>query len=110
MELEHRLSSLQTSLDAIEWAITRHENTLKDCRMQEEARWEEAISQGREEEEGDANAEMMEELMEEEERENGEPSEPQGVVETEEVPPRLPLVMPSLPRKMPSSCNRPPNQ
>ena len=111
VELEHRLSSLQTSLDAIERAITRRENTLKDCRMQEEeARWEEAISQGREEEEGDADAEMMEELMEEEEHEHGEPSEPQGAVETEEVPPGLPLVMPSLPRKMPSSCNRPPNQ
>ena len=88
VELEHRLSSLQTSLDAIELAITRHKNTLEDCRMQEEeARQEEAISQGWEEEEGDADAEMMEELMEEEERENGEPSEPQGVVETEEVPP-----------------------
>ena len=56
VELEHRLSSLQTSLDAIERAITRHKNTLKDCRMQEEeARQEEAISQGREEEEGDAD-------------------------------------------------------
>ena len=88
VELEHRLSSLQTSLDAIERAITRHENTLEDCRMQEEACWEEAISQGWEEEEGDADTEMMEELMEEEERKNGEPSEPQGVVETEEVPPR----------------------
>ena len=87
VELEHRLSSLQTSLDAIERAITRHENTLEDCRMQEEeVRQEEAISQRWEEEEGDANAEMMEELMEEEERENGEPSEPQGAVETEEVP------------------------
>ena len=87
MELEHRLSSLQTSLDAIEWAITRHKNTLEDCRMQEEeARQEEAISQGWEEEEGDADVEMMEELMEEEEGENGEPSEPQGAVETEEVP------------------------
>ena len=48
--------------------------------------------------------------MEEEERESGEPSEPQGVVETEEIPPGLPLVMPSLPRKMPSSCNRQPHQ
>ena len=89
MELEHRLSSLQTSLDAIEWAITRHENTLEDCRMQEEeACQEEAISWGWEEEEVDADADlMMEELMEEEEGENGEPSEPQGAVETEEVPP-----------------------
>ena len=89
VELEHWLSSLQTSLDAIERAITMHENTLEDCRMQEEeeAHQEEAISQGQEEEEGDTNAEMMEELMEEEEGENSEPSEPQGAVETEEVPP-----------------------
>ena len=109
VELEHRLSSLQTSLDVIKWAITRHKNTLEDCRMQEEeAHQEEAISQGWEEEEGDADAEMMEELMEEGERENGKPSEPQRVVETEEVPPGLPLVMPSLPRKMPFSCNRHP--
>ena len=78
--------------------------------QEEEAHQEEAISQGREEEEGDADVEMMEELMEEEERENGEPSEPQGVAETEEVPPGFPRVMPSLPRKMPSSCNRHPNQ
>ena len=80
MELEHRLSSLQTSLYAIEWAITRHKNTLEDCRMQEEeARQEEVNSQGREGEEGDAK---------EEERENGEPSKPPMAVETEEVPPR----------------------
>ena len=44
--LEHWLSSLQTSLTAIEWAITKYENILKDCRMQEEeARQEEVISQ-----------------------------------------------------------------
>ena len=91
VNLEHRLSSLQTSLDAIERAITRHKNTLEDCRMQEEEpRQGEAISQGREGEEGGADTEMMEELMEEEEPENGEPSEPQGAVETEEVPPRAP--------------------
>ena len=111
VELEHRLGSLQTSLDGIERAISRHEDTLEDCRMQEEeAHQEEAISQRQEEEVGDADAEMMEELMEEEEGENGEPSKPQGAVETEEVPPGLPLVMPSLLRKMPSSCNRQPNQ
>ena len=84
VELEHLLNSLQTSLAAIEWAITKYENILKDCRMQEEeARQEEVISQEWEEEEGDANMEMMEE----EERDNGEPSGPQGVAETEEVPP-----------------------
>ena len=62
VELEHRLNSLQTSLTAIERAITKYENILEDCRMQEEeARQEEVISQEREEEEGDADAEMMEE-------------------------------------------------
>ena len=80
MELEHRLNSLQTSLAAIKRAIIKYENILEDCRMQEEeAHQEEAISQEREEEEGDTDVEMMEELMEEEERENGEPSGPQGV-------------------------------
>ena len=84
VELEHQLNSLQTSLAAIEWAITKYKNILKDCRMQEEeAHQEEAISQEWEEEEGDADMEMMEE----EERENGEPSGPQGAAETEEVPP-----------------------
>ena len=87
MELEHWLNSLQTSLAAIKWDITKYENILKDCRMQEEeARQEEVISQEREEEEGDADVEMMEE----EERDNGEPSGPQGVAETEEVPPLVP--------------------
>ena len=87
MELEHRLNSLQTSLTAIEWAITKYENILKDCRMQEEeACQEEVISQEQEEEEGDADAEMMEEG----ERDDGEPSGPQGAAETEEVPPLVP--------------------
>ena len=36
MELEHWLNSLQTSLTAIERAITKYENILEDCRMQEE--------------------------------------------------------------------------
>ena len=46
VELEHRLNSLQTSLTTIEWAITKYENILEDCRMQEEeARQEEVISQ-----------------------------------------------------------------
>ena len=87
MELEHRLNFLQTSLTAIERAITKYKNILEDCRMQEEeARQEEVISQEQEEEEGDADTEMMEEG----ERGDGEPSGPQGVAETEEVPPLVP--------------------
>ena len=87
MELEHRLNSLQTFLTTIERAITKYENILEDCRMQEEeAHQEEVISQEREEEEGDPDTEMMEEG----ECGDGEPLGPQGAAETEEVPPLVP--------------------
>ena len=82
-ELEHRLNSLQTSLTAIERAITRYEDILEDCRMQkEEAHQEEEIFDEQEEED-DADAEMAEE----EERGDVEPSGPQGVAGTEDTPP-----------------------
>ena len=82
-ELEHRLSSLQTSLTAIEWAIMRYKNILEDCRMQEkEACQEEVIFQEQEEEE-DADAEMIEE----EEHGDVEPSGPKGAADTEDIPP-----------------------
>ena len=81
-ELEHRPSSLQTSLTAIEQAIMRYENILKDCRMQEEeAHQEEVIFQEQEEEDADA------EMIEEEERGDVEPSGPQGAAGTEDAPP-----------------------
>ena len=73
--------------------------------QEEEARQEEVISQEREEEEGDADVEMMEEG----ERDDGEPSGPQGAAETEEVPPLVSAGDASLPRKMPFSCNGHPN-
>ena len=82
-ELEHRLSSLQTSLTMIEWAIMRYENIIEDCRMQEEeAHQEEEISHEQEEEEV-TDAEMVEE----EEHGDAEPSGPQGVADTEDIPP-----------------------
>ena len=84
MELEHRLNSLQTSLTAIERAITKYENILENCRMQEEeACQEEVISQEQEEEEGDTDAEMVGEG----ERCDGEPSGPQEAAGTEDIPP-----------------------
>ena len=84
-ELEHRLNSLQTSLTMIEQAITRYENIIEDCRMQEkEAHQEEEISHEHEEEA--ANAEMVEE----EERGDAEPSDPQGEADTEGIPPSDP--------------------
>ena len=83
-ELEHRLNSLQTSLTAIERAITKYENILKDCRMQEEeACQEEVIFQEQEEEEEDTDTKMVEEG----ECSDGEPSGPQGAAGTEDSPP-----------------------
>ena len=81
-ELEHRLNSLQTSFTTIEWAITRYENIIEDCRMQEEACQEDEISHKQEEEEV-TDAEMVEE----EERSDAEPSCPQGAADTEDIPP-----------------------
>ena len=83
LEYAHRLSSLQTSLTMIERAIMRHENTIEDCRIQEEeAHQEEEVSHEQEEEEV-TDAEMVDE----EERGDAEPSDPQGEVDTEGIPP-----------------------
>ena len=82
-ELEHRLSSLQTSLTAIERTITRYENILEDCRMQEEEAHQEEEISNEQEEEDDADAEMAEE----EECSDVEPSGPQGAAGTEDTPP-----------------------
>ena len=82
-ELEHRLNSLQTSLAAVEWAIIRHENTIEDCRMQEEEALQEEVTLLECEEEEDADAEMEEER----ERSDGEPSGLQGAAETQDAPP-----------------------
>ena len=89
-ELEHRLSSLQTSLSTIEWAIVKYENILKDCRMQEEEEEEahqKEVTLPEWEEEEDTNAEME---KEEGEHGEGEPSGPQGVAENQDAPPLVP--------------------
>ena len=82
-ELEHRLNSLQTSLTTIEWAIMRYENILEDCRMQEEEACQEEVIFQEQEEEEDIDAEMVEEG----ERSDVEPSGPQGMAGTEDIPP-----------------------
>ena len=104
-ELEHRISSLQTSLTTIEQGIAWYENIIKDCRMQEEeAHQEEEPSHEREEEEA-INAEMVEE----EERGDAEPSGPKGRLILRAPLLWIPLVMLSPLRRMPSSCSRHPN-
>ena len=86
-EMEHRLSSLQTSLTMVERYITRYENLIEDCRMQEEeARQEEEISNKQEEEEV-TDAEMVDE----EECGDPEPSDPHGEADTEGPPPLDPI-------------------
>ena len=82
-ELEPRLNSLQTSLTTIEQAITKYENILEDCRMQEEEAHQEEVIFQEQEEEGDTDAEMVDEG----ECGDGEPSGPQGPAGTEDAPP-----------------------
>ena len=81
-EMEQRLSTLQTSLDVVERSITRYENLIEDCWMQEEeAHLEEEICEQEEEEVTDA------EMVDEEERGDPEPSGPRGEADTEGPPP-----------------------
>ena len=65
--------------------------------MQEEEAHQEEVILPEWEEEGDTDAEMVEEG----ERGDGKPSGPQGVAETEDALLWFPLVMPSPPRKTP---------
>ena len=83
-EMEHRLSTLQTSLDVVERSIMRYENLIEDCRMQEEeAHLEKEIFHEPEEEEEVTDAEMVDE----EERSDLEPSGPHGEADTKGPPP-----------------------
>ena len=82
-EMEHRLSTLQTSLDVVERSITRYEILFEDCWMQEEeACLEEEISHKQEEEEV-TDAEMVDK----EERGDPEPSGHHEEADTEGHPP-----------------------
>ena len=90
-ETEHRLNTLQTSLNMVERSIMRYENLIEDCRMQEEearhveedeAHMEEEIHQEQEQEEV-TDAEMVDE----EERSDPEPSGPCGEADTKGPPP-----------------------
>ena len=89
-ELEHRLNTLQTSLDKVEKCITKFENLIEDCwKLEEEAHcveedkahMEEEICQEQEEEVTDA------EMADEEECSDPEPSAPRGEADTEGPPP-----------------------
>ena len=115
-EMEHRLSTLQTSLGMIERAITRYEDLIEDYRMQEEEACQEEEISLKQEEEVVNDAEMVDE------EEHGDPdhSGPREVADTEGpflwtsskmlAPlPQHPLEMLSPPRRTPFSCSWHPN-
>ena len=86
-EMEHRLSSLQTSLTMIERSIMRYKNLIEDCRMQEqEAHQEGEISH---EQEGEEVTDA--EMVDEQEHGDPEPSDPHGEADTEGHPPLDPI-------------------
>ena len=111
-ELEHRLNTLQTSLDKVERSITKFENLIEDCQMleeeahcveEDEACMEEEIRQEQEEELTDT------EMADEEERGDPEPLAPVGRLVLRAPLHWSLLEMLSPPRRMPSSCSRHPN-
>ena len=104
-EMEHRLNTLQTSLNAVERSITRYENLIEDCRMQEERpTWRRRSPGSRRR----RRSPMLRWLM----RKSVvtlSPLAPMG-----RLIPRAPLLWPLLkmlspPRRMPSSCSWHPN-
>ena len=88
-EMEQRLNTLQTSLNAVERSITKFKNLIEDCRMLEEVRriekdeahLEEEIRQEEEEEIADI------EMVGEEEHGDPKPSGPHGEADTKGLPP-----------------------
>ena len=89
-EMERRLNTLQTSLNAVETSIMKFKNLIEDCQMVEEevchieedkACLEEEICQEEEEEITDI------EMVKEEERGDPESSGPCREADTEDIPP-----------------------
>ena len=111
-EMEHWLSTLQTSLDVVERSIMRYKNIIEDCWMWEEEALLEETSREQEEEEV-TDAEMVDEadaeMVDEEERDDPECSDPHGEADTKGTPPLASTGDAVSPRRTPSSCSRHPN-
>ena len=88
-EMEHSLSTLQTSLDVVERSIMKFENLIEDCRMLEEEVRHVEEDEARLEEEIHLEQEEVTdiEMADEEERGDPEPSGPRGEADTEGPPP-----------------------
>ena len=82
-ELAVKLTALQTALGAVEKAMTAHEASLEECRMQEEeARQAETFHEEPEEE-------LLDEEMDDDERDDLEPFGPRAEADEEDPPPPL---------------------
>ena len=81
-ELAVKLTALQTTLGAMEKAMTAHETLIEECRMQEE----EAHQTSQEEPEEEL---LDEEMAEEDDRDDPEPSGPHAEAGEEDLPPPL---------------------
>ena len=118
-EMEHRLNTLQTTLNIVERSISKFKNLIEDCRMleeevhhveEDEARLEKEIHQEEEEEICQEEEEIANvEMAEEEERGNPESSGPRGEANTEGPLHWSLLEMPSPQRRTLSSCRQHPN-
>ena len=109
-EMEHRLNTLQTSLNVVERSISKFKNLIEDCWMLEEEvrRVEEDEAHLEEicqEEEEIAKVKMAEE----EEHGDPEPSGPCGEADTKGPLHWSPQERPSPQRRTLSSCSRHPN-
>ena len=78
-EMEQRLATIQTSLNAVENSISKFENLIEDCRMVEEEAHQDQSSSG--EEAADVK------MVDQEERGNPESSGPHMEANTEDNPP-----------------------
>ena len=89
-EMDARLSTLRTTLGAIERAITRYKDLIENCRMQEEeARQVETSHEQPEEETSDM------EMVNDEGCGDPEPSDPCKEADTEDLPPPFEVVGPT---------------
>ena len=89
-EMDARLSTLRTSLGAIERAITRYEEHIKNCRMQEEEACQVEIPHKQSEEEISDT-----EMVDDEEHGGPEPSDPREEADVEGLPPPIEDVGPT---------------
>ena len=110
-EMEHRLNTLQTSLNMVERSITKFKDLIEDCWMLEEEVHHAEEDEARLEEEIHQEEEEITDIEMAKEEEHGDPesSGPHGEADTKGLLHLSPLKMPSPQRRTLSSCSQHPN-